>query len=332
MQSDLTVSVDDMSEQQIIGKLQDMKKDVEDANGRTLRLGERVEQLKDFVQTDVNVRLVRVEERTSNIRWAVGIGAAAIIAMAVQLFLMNGRLSGIEQNVSEIRIDVSGMRLAQTATNPKDPHNIQEAKRVLTEAEKSKVRIPSSIVENTGKKFLEVAKDAPGAWDAALAFADYRSFLNGPNPPQQDFYPFTGGGPEIDKKLGRTYYAWHQISGEPLPQFTTSLKRVPIDISARNEPLGQPLTQTASQGPALLLGVGGHILLDSYYMRGIVLEGVTVHYDGGPVALENVTFINCQFTIGNGDNGRALGSQILASSSVNFKAPSDQSASLWKSY
>ena len=46
MQSGLTVPVDDMSEQQILGKIQDMKKDVEDANDRTLRLGERVETLK----------------------------------------------------------------------------------------------------------------------------------------------------------------------------------------------------------------------------------------------------------------------------------------------
>ena len=264
------------------------------------------------------MRLVRVEERTSNIMWAVGIGAAAIIAMAVQLFLMNRRLSGIEQNVSGIRVDVSGMRLAQTATNPKDARNIQEAKRVLTEAEKSNVKIPPSIVENTGKKFLEVAKDDPGAWDATLAFVDYRSYLNLPNPPIEGFYPF--GTPDIPG-IKATHYRSGTVPGKPLPEFTTSLKRVPHATSVRMEPISQPITGEPPEGPALLLGVGGDLALDGYYLRSVVLEQVTVHYNGGPVILENVTFINCRFVIDNVDNGRALSSQILASSQVTFKSP-----------
>jgi hypothetical protein len=183
MQADLVPPIDTMSEQQLLGKIQEAQKAAEGADDRTLRLGEKFEKLKDLVHTDINIRLARVEERTSNVMWVVGVMAAAIIATAVQLFLMNGRLSAIEQNVSGIRADVSGMRLSQTATNPKDPRNIQEAKRVLREAEKNKVKIPPSVVEDTGKKFLEAAKDDPSAWGAALAFADYRSYLNLPNLP-----------------------------------------------------------------------------------------------------------------------------------------------------
>jgi hypothetical protein len=250
--------------------------------------------------------------------WVVGFMAAAIIPTAVQLFLMNGRLSSIEQNVSGIRADVSGMRLAQAATNPKDPHNIQEAKHILTEAKKGKVTIPPNVLENTGQRFLEAAKDDPPAWDAVLAFVDYRSYLNLPNTIAKGFYPL---GSRAVPGIKATHYAFHIPPDKGSPQFTTSLKRVSIALAARFEPIDHPVAGEPSEGPELLLGVGGDLTLDGFYLRSVVLEGVTVHYNGGPVILENVTFINCRFVMDNVDNSRAFSSQLLASSAVNFRTP-----------
>jgi hypothetical protein len=136
--------------------------------------------------------------------------------------------------------------------------------------------------------------------------------------PIKVFHSF-GEPDSSDIGVEETHYAWATPPGRPRPQFTTSLKRVPIAVSARGEKLGSPRKQEAKTGPELLLGVGGDLQIDNTYMRGIVLEGMTIHYSGGPLILENVTFVNCQFVIDNLDNGRALSSQLLASSSVNFK-------------
>jgi len=66
-----------------------------------------------------------------------------------------------------------------------------------------------------------------------------------------------------------------------------------------------------SVGPKIYLGRAAELSLDGYYLRSVILEGMTIHYNGGSLILENVTFINCQFVMDNVDTGRQLGTELL---------------------
>jgi hypothetical protein len=310
----------EMADEKIKREISDLKGSVEDANDRTLRLGNAVEDLKNFLYRDVNVRLAKVDERASLLLWVAGIAAAAVIAAWIQLLMMNGRLSAIEQQVKDVNGSVQGIRLSQAAADPADPKNIQEARLVLSEAKKTKTAIPATTIRAAGDKFIEVAQNDPQAWSAALAFVDYRSFLNGPNPPPLSaYYPL--GMKENPDHVESFQIKLSLPNGAKLPEITSSLSRVNIAVSAHIDQIGNPLPQTAEKGAASLLAVGGALGLSGMSFQHVVLYNVEIHYDGGPVILQDVKFINCRFVMDNVDNGRALSSRILASSAVTFSVP-----------
>ncbi len=240
-----------------------------------------------------------------------------VIAMTGAVVRVTIQMGNVEHSLKDNSGFIAALRLEKA--NPTDPNKIQEAKQILFQAQKTDVKIPLDVIAETGIKFIDASKDNPNTWDTALAFVDYRSYLNLPNPPISGYYPIGKFFPADG--LEPTYYFWGTVPGKPLPQFTTSVRRVPIAVSARTELIKSPMKQLAHEGPESLLGVGGDLRLEGYYFRNVVLKEVTVHYNGGPIILDNVTFINCRFVIDNIDNGRALSSQILASSQVNFKTP-----------
>lgn len=206
-------------------------------------------------------------------------------------------------------------RLERASANPDDPESIDGARRVLAYATAARVRIAPAVLRRTGQKFVVASANDPAAWKAATAFIDYQSAVEMPPYNRSDFYPFNSNaqGPKF------TYYIVGGIRGEAHPQFAISIKQVPIGSSARIEQIGAPVRQEVATGPARLLASGGALALDGYYLRSILLVDVTVYYSGGPVILENVGFINCKFRISNLSPGRDLGTQILASSSVDFR-------------
>src|SRR6202035_278436 len=73
---------------------------------------------------------------------------------------------------------VNALRLKQVSSNPIDPQNIAEAKTVLAKAISEKVEIEKTVIQESGAKFIEVSQKSPAAWGAALAFLNYKSFLN----------------------------------------------------------------------------------------------------------------------------------------------------------
>jgi hypothetical protein len=196
---------------------------------------------------------------------------------------------------------------------------IPAVKNLLAVATDQDVKVDPRIVAKTGEKFIGASANNPAAWEGALATADYRSFLNGPAPSLETFYPL--GSPSFPG-IEMTHYRFGGVEGKPSPQLAPSLRRVPVALSAHLEFIASPEKQEAQEGPKALLMVGGDLRLDGLSMRSVVLEGVTLHYEGGPVVLENVVFINCQFVIENVVNGRALGSQLLQASNVTFRIPS----------
>jgi hypothetical protein len=51
----------------------------------------------------------------------------------------------------------------------------------------------------------------------------------------------------------------------------------------------------------------------------VVFQGVEIHYLGGPLALDDVTFVNCAFVLSNDPNGRAFALAVLSKPAVDFQ-------------
>ena len=309
MQIECPVGPDPMTDQQILNKVNTLERTVQDADDRTLRLGEKVEKLKDSVQTDMNVRLVRVEERTSNIMWAVGIAAAAIFAMAVQLFLMNGRVSGIDSDVRNIGGTVSAIRLKQLLATPHDPASIAEVKQILESAKIRHIRIPEDAVKEAGAKFVEATQTTSDAWGAVEACASYNSITTSP--------PFDVKHLQGSFGVNWPTHVYRTVSdGEKLYWSGTA----PESEAAQLSFLTDKLNAGAAQGPAWLLLVVPEINLEGFRLKNVVVRDAHVVYGGGPVELVNVYFVNCTFDIHPSPQSPRLANTLLKAEAVYFSS------------
>lgn len=115
--------------------------------------------------------------------------------IAVSIFAANGitknaefrthtedRLTRIEEDVKSIHIALDALRLTQLSLNPANPQNAQQAKSLLADAQAKHVKLDTSVIEDSGKRFIDAAQN-PASWSAANQFVSYRSFLN------KDFQP-----------------------------------------------------------------------------------------------------------------------------------------------
>ena len=83
------------------------------------------------------------------------------------------------------------------------------------------------------------------------------------------------------------------------------------------EHICEPLNLGNKTGNRSILFLGGAIRIDGLLIRHVVFRNVEIHYDGVPVILEDVMFVNCRFVfLNNRPNTRTLGEQILTSTKV----------------
>jgi hypothetical protein len=184
------------------------------------------------------------------------------------------------------------------------------AKSILATAQSKKTSIDQNVIRETSAKFLEAGKTNPDAWNVALAFIDYKSFLNiGPGPIQGPITLATKSSYltayEPPSSAGTMYSLGYSTPPE-VPQYR------PIDHPDMN--------QGKTVGPQFLRVVGGEVRLDGYYIKRVILENVHVIYRGGALTLENVYFVNCTFDVSQQPRGQELANKLLEPSlSVSAK-------------
>ena len=282
-----------MTDQQILNKVTSLEKTVEASDGRTLRLGEKTEKLKDSVQTDLFPRLARIEGRVDMLVWIVGIALTSylglFIAGGVQLYLLNGRLSGIETDIHQVRAAVDGIRLGQASENPTNPSSIAEAQVILHDAKSRDIRISQREINESAARFLEASSFNPESWKAAIAFVDYKSFLNATD----DRFP------GLLKPLANSGFTLENPIKGPI-NFGLAGPLVMPDRAPQIKLLDSPYPNprdVRGHIPEYIRVNGGSLAMDGFYMKQVILDKVHVVYHGGRVKLENVYFVNCTFEL-----------------------------------
>jgi hypothetical protein len=212
--------------------------------------------------------------------------------------------------------NIYGLRASQASQNPTDPKNIAQSKSVLAAARLAKLKIDEQVVKDAGTRFIEAAAHAPQAWDAAQAFLDYRSYLN------VDIVP------KLTPATGKSKYQ-PSVTSIPNPEYPGTQRAYSIsfaggyatpDKSARLETLTNPQSEGSEFAFFKIEGGMDTIVLDGEYMKHVIVQNADVQYDGGPIRLEDVYFVNCTFhskfkltptTI-------RLGREILTAAAVTF--------------
>jgi hypothetical protein len=181
-----------------------------------------------------------------------------------------------------------------TSKLPLDENSIDELTQTVHTAAALGLKLPST------SRVLPALRDASevnsrlsaAAIDAASAVAS-ASTLNLALPPEMQGKMFsslpgakgsTWGFNAIATNTGADNYSWIGIAAAP-------------DF-ARMERIGTPGYGYSGYGPAFFVVKGLTAYLDGYYLRNVIFQDMHLIYNGGPLILENVYFVRCQFQFG----------------------------------
>ena len=79
-------------------------------------------------------------------------------------------------------------------------------------------------------------------------------------------------------------------------------------------PIGKDDNKDKPAGIGILEASGGGMVLDGWQLRNVIFQNVHIVYNGGPLIMNNVYFVNCTFEMKADKNTQGL---ALASFSPN---------------
>jgi hypothetical protein len=191
---------------------------------------------------------------------------------------------------------------------------------ILNGARDHDIIVSPSVLQRTGLRILQDSDKQPAAWSAAKATLDYRSFLN----ERLRQAPTIANAKEPD--LAWPYF--FALKTKPTPgQSNALVARVKTDgtaskeNSARLESLSSPQVWASGAKHIVIEGKTDTIVLDGEYWKDVIVKDAKVEYDGGPIKLENVYFVNCEFIVPQTPGGRAFANAVLNGGATYFKYP-----------
>ena len=216
-------------------------------------------------------------------------------------------LKEMQDGIKEIRASIEGMKLKQIGSVPLSPETIAEAENVLTAAASRKSTIDPNIVKDLGVKFVDAAQNDPPAWNTALAFLNYKSFLNG-------LATRVPAGVIANNNLTTKYHKGIAPEGENRPTFSVPAGvSVPKEQAAKFDLIGVDQNKDSKEGNPLLIASGGGIVLDGMELKNMIFRGVHIVYRGGPLKMDNVYFENCVFDVTQERHGESFAATLLRS-------------------
>ena len=225
---------------------------------------------------------------------------------------INDKLDALGQRVAKIEGKLDVLKIQKLAMQPNKATNAKQTLEILNTAKKTDTRYDAEQIADAGKQFISagVSSSDPEVWKTALAFVDYRSFLNSALAPSTD--KFT---PIVKESLPWKFkYKYRPSKPDHVYRITTG-KKVPAESAAVLEPIGSRLNAGEKVGfEFLLLGdFSDGLVLDGFRLKNIIIKDSKIIYEGGPVEMENVYFVNCTFEVSRRPNGQSFASTVLAS-------------------
>jgi len=160
------------------------------------------------------------------------------------------------------------------------------------------------VVLRAGQSLLRASFNESN-WDAATKVLGYISFLNTKvAPPIGDVT-----APGQDFVISSDFYQPPSWKMNSIAWIGTSR---PPDIPELRPIGGQDVNQKSPIASSYLLIKGGTLKLDGLFIKRAIFSNAHIEYDGGPLSLVGVYFINCTFTVAPKANGQLLAGKILS--------------------
>ncbi len=259
-----------------------------------------------------------VHSETADLRMDIGIAKTDIAQLKDDVKTNHDDIGKTNDKIDRILSDVLNKAFPGTGVKP-TRGTLEKAQKVITLAQTLNLKLEPTALANYGKTIAGLSEDpslGPMAWGSLKQAMDYRSFLNKdfvpspkdltPFPPNHPYHPsgaFIPVHPGRSEVAIRVYIAGGYVNDEN---------------SARIELLSDPNTTSSGVGLFVIYGVSSAISLDGEYLKNVIVRDSHIVYKGGPVRLENVTFVNCTFTFTKSRPTISLGDAILQAAQVNF--------------
>ena len=152
-------------------------------------------------------------------------------------------------------------------------------------ARRESVAADPAQTSRVGLRLLDVSEGNSAAWKSTLRFAGYRSFLN----------LGSASLPNISSpRRAATNYVYKNGGSHPL---FAAVGSAPISEAVRFSPIGKDPNTNQESGDAVLIGTGGSVEIDGMEMRHVVFRNTEIIYNGGPIRMSDVYFVDCTFKI-----------------------------------
>jgi hypothetical protein len=195
---------------------------------------------------------------------------------------------------------------------------LPELKTLATIAKKESITVKPEVVETVGTKLVKAGN--MDAWNTALDFVNYKSFLN--------FSLSIQVRTVVGDGTLTTVYNWNTPNGMARAKFSIA-GAVPQGNAAHFRSIGKPdPNESSALGNDWIIVDGGGLVIDGMDMRKVIFRNVYILYDGAPLQMQDVYFINCTFQIKQQSNGERLALAVLRPAPATTLDNSSQSAML----
>lgn len=208
---------------------------------------------------------------------------------------------------------------AKGTSGKKTKAALESGQQILELAKNANAKLRPEALQAFGAQAANLASDpalAPVAWRSFTEAVGYRTLLN------VDYVPI----PADLVSLPPEYHYRISINIRPDPTALPGALSLNVfhpggfvteEDSARLETLS--MHQSPSKVRLFVINGGvDSIVLDGMYMKNVIIRNARVIYEGGPVQLENVSFVNCTFLLAQKQPVKQLGDAILQTASVDF--------------
>lgn len=280
-------------------------------------------------------------------KW-LGQAASAVIVfgaiISVIIYVAHSETSDVRHDVADLKDNISDLKTELKSTNDRIDVVLSQALLKLLPASASKVK-PTAQNLIKGQELIKIAKTvnaklepaalakfgtqalalsqdpslSPVAWRTVTQSVTYRSYLNADFIPKlNDLTPW----PESDSYRQSVNTRPDDSKSTPPWSFIVYWGGgyVAEAQSARLESLARPQPQGSRIGFFVIEGGRDFIVLDGMHMKNVILRNARVIYEGGPIKLENVSFVNCTFDLRESGPTRRFSQTMLQATSINFSS------------
>lgn len=263
-----------------------------------------------------------IRAETSQMRSDISILQSNSTSTKDDIASLKSEVKSTNERIDKVLSDALNKLVANKSANiQNNKATLEKGELILSVARSVNAKLIPSALSNYADYVSKVSESATlsaVAWQSLTHTVDYRSFLNADYVPKlTDLTPW----PQNDPYRSSVILRPDKLGPVPMrgPAVFFSGGYVQPEKSARLEPLANPQSVPSKIGLFVVEDGWGSVVLDGMYMKNVIVRNAKVIYEGGPVKLENVYFVNCSFTLTKSRPAvRRLSDSILRTASVDF--------------